>query len=255
MIFKFIKKVIFAILSVVVLVMLIIGGVGALIYSDINNLTSQNNYDVKILYAESSENYLFGVSLPIDNQSLDFDAVKSLSTSQIENLDVESIDDEGNEFIIVVDDERFELLVTKEEYDLNSLGNFDFSGFAEYDLVLTRYEVLDIVNSVDGKGLLIEILLKNNGISGSEAEIARPILLNSIDSELSKIDISFREALFLLIISGSMEDSEGIVNIVEGYKQEEIEIYPNRISFRFLKLLPASTLKSFLFDEKEVVEE
>ncbi len=254
LIFKFIKKLVFAVFAVIVLVVLIIGGIGGLIYSDINNLTSQEDYNVKIIYAQSSEDYLFGVSLPIENQSLGVDKVVSLSDAQLNTLDVDTIDDKSNEFVIIVDDSRFEMLVVEESYDLNSLGDFDFSSYKDYNLVLSKQDVLDIVNSDNGEEMLVDILFKNNNLEGTEAKIAKPALLNAVKSSLSEVNLSFREALFLLIVSNSMENSQGLVNIVEGYKEGDIEVYPNRISFRFLKLLPASTIKSFFSDNETEIE-
>ena len=62
LIFKFIKKLVFAVITVVLLVVLIFAGVGGIVYLDVNNLASQKDFDVNVVYYDrTSESYLTGV--------------------------------------------------------------------------------------------------------------------------------------------------------------------------------------------------
>jgi hypothetical protein len=250
LIFKFIKKVIFAILTVVVLVFLVMGGIGALIYSDVNNLTSQGDYDLTMIYS-SNEEYLFGFSMPIENQSLNIDKLSSVSGIYMSELDVDEIDKEDNEFVIIIDESRFESLISQEGYDLNTIEGFEMGEFSDYDLTLTKSEVIEIIESGDDTSKLIDILFEKNDLSEIEKAMGRPLLKASIENELVNFGLDFREVLFLVVVYSSVESEDGIVNLVEGYKEGDLEVYPNRISFKFLKLLPTDTVKGFLSEDEE----
>ena len=76
LIFKFIKKIFVAIFSFIFLIILIIGSVIGLAILDVNNLASQENFEVNVCYG-NSQNPLFGLTLPIINKSPVLEKVKN----------------------------------------------------------------------------------------------------------------------------------------------------------------------------------
>ena len=60
---------------------------------------------------------------------------------------LEEIGEDDNLFVIVVNDDMFESILSDEGYDLKNLQGIDFSAYSDYDLTLTKEEVIQIINS------------------------------------------------------------------------------------------------------------
>lgn len=117
LIFKFIKKLVFAILAVFLLVILIFGGTIGLVYLDLNNLAAQEDFEINLVLKEG-ENYILGTSFDVKNQEFDVSSVNTLTESDLNDLNVKEISDEDNLFIVELDKEFFEEIMV-EEYTLD----------------------------------------------------------------------------------------------------------------------------------------
>ena len=246
LIFKIIKKVIFATLTVVFLVILIVGGIGALIYSDINNLTSQNDYDINLIY-EKEGSYVLGVRFPLGNDSMK-GGFSSIHSQELSKLDVEKIKKEDYRFAIVINEVALDKIMYEQSYDLSEIEGFNLEGFGELDLNFSKQEIMLMINSQSGPDELVDILSNKN--SANLSVIERAFLEDVIGNSLEETKITLSEALFAYVVFSSIKNDEGVVNLLESYKEDDLEIYPDRISFKFVKFFPLSSVQSFLYEGK-----
>lgn len=247
LIFKFIKKIVFAIFSVVLLVVLIIGGVIGLVYLDYNYITSQNDIDVKLIYADG-ENYLVGATIPVKNQSMIVEEVSGISKTQLNDLDVEEIDEDSKQIVVVMDKGLYAEVLTQESYSVPDLDSPEFEG---YDLTLTRDEVLLILDSSDALSEFLNIMYEKNDVDPLMREISEPVVREMIESELEKRDMTFKQLVFLTALTQSLEDQKNLVTVIEGFKNEELNVYPERFTYKLLRMLPVDTIKSYVPDFQE----
>jgi len=137
LIFKFIKKLVFAIFSLILFFVLIIAGIAGLVYMDYTYLTSQNDFDLKVLY-QTNENYAFGSNIKIVNKTPDLENIKSISMSELSELKPEDISSEDKVFVISVDEELLKSIMTKDNYEIPGMNSS--AELEKYDLTLTNFE-------------------------------------------------------------------------------------------------------------------
>lgn len=244
LIFKFIKKLVFAILAVFLLVILIFGGTIGLVYLDLNNLAAQEDFEINLVLKEG-ENYILGTSFDVKNQEFDVSSVNTLTESDLNDLNVKEISDEDNLFIVELDKEFFEEIMV-EEYTFEGI-----QGYEDYDLSLTKNEVLELIDESSSSEELVDILLEKNEVDGILADIAKPTLVSEIDSYINNSGVQFQEAIFLMALSQSVSDKSNALDLVQGFKDDEISIYPDRFTFGLVRMLPAETLQENLPDFSE----
>lgn len=248
LIFKFIKKLVFAVFTLVLLVVLVVGGVGGLVYLDFKQLSTQNDFDINLVYQETGSNDLvLGTNIPVRNQELNITNIEKLSVSELNNLDPEAITDNDNKFVIIITDTTFKEIMNKEVYDLNNIDGVDFSAYSTYDLTLTKNEIIQIIESSDGTDTLLEIILEKNGITGIAKEISKPMLKGEISKSLEASNLSFKEALFLFVLSQSIQNEQNVLTILDAYKNDDgVQVYPDRFTFKLVRMLPISTIQQYL---------
>lgn len=243
LIFKFIKKLVFAIFSLILFFVLIIAGIAGVVYMDYNYLTSQNDFDLKVIY-KTSDKYVFGSNIKIVNKTPDLNSIKSISSKDLSSLKPEEISSEDKVFVIVMDEELFKSIMTKESYKIPGLDSN--AELKKYDLTLTKFDVIEVVNAEDDIGKYIEIVEKKNKLSLLEKTLFETVGKQMIKSELDKKGITLKEAVFLSVISDEMKNENNAVKMVEGFKDEKLEVYPERFSFKLVRLLPVDTVKGFI---------
>ncbi len=250
LIFKFIKKLVFAVITLVVFVFLIFGGVGGIVYMDLKQLSSQDDFNIDLVYREeATDNYILGASIPVRNQEVDVESVERISKADLEGLDTSEISDDDKRFVVVINDETFSSILTKDTYDLRDIDGLELESYEDYNLTLTKSEVLEIVKSEDGLDRLLDIIFEKNDVSGITKTLGKPALYDSIYKNLDERNLRFKEALFLFVLSDSASNERSVLTILDAYKNDEgVEVYPDRFTFKLVRLLPISTLKEYLPD-------
>lgn len=248
LIFKFIKKLVFAVITLILLVVVIVGGVGGLVYLDFKQLSTQKDFDINLVYEDAATNDLIlGTNIPVRNQQLEITGVEKLSISELDSLTPQDITTDDNKFVIVINDEVFKQIMNQDVYDLNKIDGVDFSSYSSYDLTLTKEEITQIIEAQDGTDMLLEIILEKNQITGFAKDLAKPMLKDEISKGLQANNMTFKEALFLFVLSQSVQDEQNVLTILEAYKSDSgVQVYPDRFTFKLVRMLPISTIQQYL---------
>ena len=238
LIFKFVKKVIFAVLSVFILIVLIIAGVGGLAYLDFKSLSAQEDFVVSVVYAEG-ENLLYGVQIPFENTKPNVEQVSGINN--INTIDTEEVSKDSGEFLIVIDDTLFRELIAGKTFSFKEA--LPEGQMEQYNVTLTDEEVLRVMDSESPDDELIEIIFEKANIPSFLIESAKPTAKAVLASVLEEINMTTKEALFALVLNELMQDQESVIPLLEGFKGEGLEIYPERITFDLLKYIPTSVIE------------
>ena len=242
LIFKFIKKIVYAVITLVLLVFLIFGGTIGLVYLDLNNLASQNDFDVNLVLREG-ENYLIGANIPVVNQEPNIDGISVIS--DLGALNPDDIEKDDNLFLVEIDKEFYSSILL-DNYDLSSYldeGSTDLEG---YDLTITKEEVLDLVGRDSTADDVVDLLLTKNEVVGFERTIATPFLTAFVEGMLAEKGLDVKTTVFLASIVGSFDDESNILVFIEGFKDDQIEITPDRLTFKMVRMLPADMILGFI---------
>ncbi len=245
LIFKIIKKIMFAIFATIVFVILIFAGVGTLIYMDYKDLSTMNG-DINILYG-NPDNVQFGLEIPLQNGSVAEENVSTIEVEDINEQYLKKVDDTDNSLYILVSPEVFkEALSGDETYNLMGTEDLTIAGI-EINTSLTSEEVITIIESENSTETYVEIIMEKNEIPDIElfGVSSEDVLIKEIEEELGEVEL--REALFVSVISDL--DAEGTSKVLTGFKEEEINVYPEKFSFKFLRWLPIDMLENIFFTE------
>jgi len=184
------------------------------------------------------------LNIKIVNKTPDLENIKSISMSELSELKPEDISSEDKVFVISVDEELLKSIMTKDNYEIPGMNSS--AELEKYDLTLTKFDVIEILNSEDDISKYIEIIEKKNKLSVVEKTLFETVGKQMIKSELEKNGITLKEAVFLTVISEEMQNERNSIKMVEGFKDETLMIYPERFSFKLVRLLPVDTVQGFI---------
>ncbi len=248
LIFKFIKKIVTAILTVILLAVLIVGGIFGIVYLDYNYLTSDRDFDFKLLYSDNDE-YVFGINMPIKNQTPQIEEISGISSDDLIELDVKKINGNDGIFAAVFTKEAFEKTLTQNEYSFNSIESEAFEDVEGLDITLTKEQILTLLTTND-VGQFAEFLVANNELDGTTAEIAKKSIEGSVQEDLSRMKINLNEILLIYAVYESLDDKDSIIEMIKLFKDKELNVYPERLSFKFVRILPVDTIKDLLVKDE-----
>jgi hypothetical protein len=244
LILKFVKKIIAAIFSIVFLFILIIGSIGFLTYLDINNLANQKDFKVNLIYG-ASENPEFGVILSVENGSLSKN-IKSLEISNLKNINFEDIEKDSDFYIFTPESFYKKILKDNEKYYLEGTKDYEYSGFT-FETGLTKSEVFEIFNSNDPVEKYIDIILNKNSIPSFLQDTAKGLIKGEFENLLKEKDLDLKSALLVSILYDKSKNSNQyqsiLTNFVLDYKEGNIEIYPDRMTFWMIRQVPLSFIE------------
>jgi len=241
LIFKFIKKIIFAVISFIFLIFLIIGSVFGLVYLDLNNLASQSDFNVNLVYGDS-EAPVFGLVLPIEDKSLNQDNIKSLDISSLDTIDYS----ESEDFYVYMSKDLFSSLLSSEDkYYLIGTEDLEVMG-VKIETALTKKQVISILNSNNDLDDYVEIIYSENDLPEILAENGKIAIKELIKVELKKKNLDFNQALLGSILINLGNDSSNIVKLISGFKDESLEVYPDRFTFKLARMLPVDFILGYV---------
>ena len=242
LIFKFIKKVVWAVFSFIFLIILIIGGIFGLVALDINNLASQSDFNVYVMYG-NSQNPVFGLEIPIENKSVNQDKVSKVDISTIKSVDLDSVDKDF--YIFLSKDEFSKLLNDNQSYYLIGTRNLNIAGF-DIETKLTKSQVIDILNSNSPIDSYVDVIYSENSFPEVAGISAKPLLKEKIQSELDKKHVNLEQALFVSVLMDSVNNPNSIVELVQAFKDKQLEVYPDRFTFKLVRMLPVETIMEYI---------
>ena len=244
LIFKLIKKVIFAILTVVLLFTLVIGGVFGLAYLDFKQLSEKQDFSVYLVYGEPGDEQ-YSLLIPVENQEINADAVQSTELSVTQD----QLEQEETDFYVFISEEFYEEQIVTQEREYTFLGADEYNvEELQVNINLSEEEVQEIYDSNTPVVEFVDILVENNPDLEPLAELGLDeVIVEDLRSELEEREIGFKDALFASTIVSSIQQDETVVyDILRAYQEGDIEIYPERFSFKLLKLAPIGLVENLI---------
>lgn len=241
-IFMLIKKIIFAVFTVLVLSLIIVAGVGGLVYSDYKQISSQKNFSVNLFYGSYS-NLEFGLSIPFQNKTVNIQEVRGFN-SNVKSLNLEN---SKNFYIFLKKDAFYNLMNSNTNYYLIGTQNLNYLNF-KINASITKLQVENLLNLSNSNALekYSNILYLKNNLSRFGPLAKQSLLKTKIQSELSSKNVTFREVLFVSVLFQELKKSSTITKLFEDFQNSSLEVYPHRFSFKLLKILPFGIIKGFL---------
>lgn len=239
LIFKFINKLVHAVFLTIFFFILVIVGIFGLAYLDYNYLVGQENYDLNFVLG-SQDSYEIGLEVPVINGQVEFDRMSGLSKDNLEDLNPREIKSESGLFLITIKQSKFrDFIDSKESYNLATIVP-SLSG--EVDLELTSNELSDILFSDNPNQDFAEVISNKN-----DGAITENLILNQLDDLEQENNLDMRQVLFATVLVENIISESSALDIVEGFKSGEINIYPERFTFKLLKfIVPSGTIKSLI---------
>jgi hypothetical protein len=238
LIFKFIKKMIFAVISAILVVSLLFGGVIGIAVYDIKTLSEKTDFDVSLAYFNEND-YIFGLTLPIKDSNISQDELKKLSESDFNKLDYKNLDKNGNNFVIKLDRQVLENLINLNSFTPSFFESLELPKGS--DLSITKKQTLDLFESQTIEDSLITLLLEENNVDPSSTEIIKAPLVKELKEGMSDAGVTTRQILFFELVMNSIDKNKlNYLELLSSYKNKKIEIYPNRLTFSLVKMLPSS---------------
>jgi hypothetical protein len=217
---KFVKKVLHALVGIFIAFVLVLAGVGGLLYYDYAWVANQEDFDVHVLVDSSERDY--GISFPFVDKEPIFSEVRSMSEEEIEELDADSLEKGDGKFALVIDESVISALLARED------DEYTYEGKSGSEKKYTKSQVQNLLSSE-------ELSLLDDLVAEEEIGALGP-----------------QEFALLLILENAMSDKEGLIILAKGFKDENLLVYPERWSFKlFRAILPAETMANLLLDEEE----
>lgn len=242
LIFKFIKKIVVAVFSFIFLIILIIGSVVGLAALDVNNLASQSDFNVNVFYG-SVDKPVFGLSIPVVNKSVDQNSVSKYDINLLKSVDLEKED--KNFYIFysrelfansLSDSKNYYLMGTK---DLNILS-------VDINASLTKSQVIEILNDNSPIDKYVDVVYNQNKVSDLLADTIKSMFKEEIQSKLDEKHLDLEQALFVSVLMDVSGDNNFIVSLINGFKSDELQVYPDRFTFKLVKMLPVDTIIGYI---------
>lgn len=246
LIFKIIKKVALAIFTVFFLIFLIVAGIGGLIYLDYKSIMEQDSYEVNMIYGLPENGVAMGVSIPIENNSMNSEGISSIDISVIDETYLKREQNEGI-YVVVSREAMGNILDENETYYIQGTENLSIGGY-DIETGLTKDEVLEILDSNDSNGLYVETLLEKNDLPKIPGVDTEKFFTGSLEQGLDGKEIN--EVLFLSVLAEM--DKQDTTELIENFKDDEVQIYPEKFIFSFLKAMPIDTMLRYMPDANEV---
>lgn len=245
-IFKVIKKLIFAILTVITLFILVFVGIGALVYADYNYLSSNENFTIDLVY-QKEDSFVLGVEIPFENSEMKIEKAKSIGDL---NSISKSIKSKDNKFLVIIDEELFEKLISNRQVSLTKILPEEQT--QDLNLQVSGSEIIELLDSELIEEELILIIIEENEIPLIFQDVAVSTLEEAFVNLESELGMEAQELIFLLSLYDSVQDEKNILSLIEGFKKGTLEVYPNRFVFRLVKLFPVDTIRNFLPDNLNI---
>jgi hypothetical protein len=238
LVFKLIKKIFLAVFTILFILILIFASTGALVYFDVKSISEKRDFNINLIYGDK-ENPNFALSLPMKNSSVE---IENIMSKDINSINEEDLSNKEGDFYIYISEKSYRNLIDNQSfYSVEGLETVEFQGFL-INLSLSGEQLLTLLDSSEPNAILAKTISENNDFPPVIADILLPFIEEEIEREMKEMNLNINEILFVVSLYESVNNQENLITILEDYKKGEIEVYPNRFSFRLLKLLPVSVI-------------
>ncbi|MFP4402363.1 MAG: hypothetical protein ACLFPL_03970 [Candidatus Nanoarchaeia archaeon] len=242
--FKFIKKIVLAIVASVFIVLLSIAILGGLIYLDVQSLTQIEDATLNVVYLEGEEEFTTGISIPISAQEegIDVSAIESFTQS-----DYESSEDLADDtFTITLKGSAFERIQDEEVSLSDVVQDESFSEVIQDELAIPVELLQQVVESPNPQEEISDVILEELSLGPVLQEGARPLLVEAIERVEEEQGLNVQEISFGLMLQKLSEDERNYLYLIRLFQDGEIEVQPNKLSFRIFRYVPLSFIESQL---------
>ena len=232
LIFKLIKKLLFAALTFIVMIFVILAGLGGLIYYDISSLAKKEHFVLQVQLEENTSAQQ-GFLLPFENQSPSFSELKSIEEEQSEK----------DYFRVGIEKSSFDELIKKRDIHFES---FEVAKLNEYNATLTGEKYLEILYSQNSLENLIDYVFANYSMPQELKEQAKQQARTQVEEEILTQGLGEKDLVFALGFTSLLQDQKAYLDLFKLYKEEKITIEPKTISMKFVSYIPTSFFKETL---------
>lgn len=232
LIFKLIKKLLFAALTFIVMIFVILAGLGGLIYYDISSLTKKENFVLQV-ELEENETTVQGFILPFENQSPSFKKLSSIDNS---NIDEEY-------YKVGIGKKSFDELISKKNIHFE---HFEVASLHEYNTTMSGEKYLEILYSPNSLDNLIEYIFQNYSMPQNLKDEVKNQAKAEIEEEILTQNLQQKDFVFALGFTSLLQDQKAYLDLFTLYKEEKITIEPKTISMKFISYIPTSFFKETL---------
>ena len=248
LVFMFIKKIIWAIITAVLVFILALVGIAGLVYLDYQELSELENATIHLAYMQDDD-FHTGLSFPVSKE----DGVDVEELQTLNSLDYEKLLDEKNdaEFTLSIQSEVFDS-IANETIELNDL--LEEQGFSDYvgsQISIKVEDVQMILDSPNPKEEFITVLFKEMQLGSALEELARPLVRSAIDALEEEQGVDIHSLCFGLLLQELFENEENIVDVIIAYQNGDIEVHPGKLSFTMLKYVPISIINDAITGDGE----
>ena len=215
--YKIFKSILKTIISLTLIIIILTTLIGFFVYKDVQNLKENMNSPIMILL--QNQNYIAG--LTIEKGKITFipeETIKEYDKGELKEII-------GPNFKIITISMQF-----IEELPIETVH------YNQFNKDLTKQELISTLKSEKPVDYLIIEVFK---LQPEMADIAK----NTIFSSDIKDNSQFKAALTLLTLQNLIENKE-TEYILNSYKENNIKIYKETITFKLFKLIPNSILIS-----------
>ncbi len=274
MLLKLIKHTFVAVLSVIGIFLILNAAIGFLVYQDVMEIKDKSLTTPDLFLLVDSGEIIAGVTLnpsikPIENavRPLDAEQLIYLNDNYFSN-DKEIILSEFKEQSDIVDEQIFKII----EFDFATLENAPYENLDVQMFTLKKQDMLKLLKSEDVFQDMVDVILEDETFMNqldsffpSEEFDLESIEENNIDidsikkdilkeqlkenlAEFAKTDEDAKGLIFMLGIGAIIQEdrTESVKYIYGNYKDGNIIIYPESITFSILKLSPKSLVEQII---------
>lgn len=226
LIFKLIKKLVVAAFTFLMMIVLVLAGVGGLIYYDITSLANKEEF---ILHSQlkDSNQIIAGFTLPFENQSAKYTQVSGFDNSQEINNE--------SEYLVTIKEESFYNLVRERTISFDA---FSFSALNEYETELSGQQYFELMNSQNPVENLIDTLYENVTLPTQLKKEVKQQALEEIQLRMEEQNLSEQDFFFALGFSSLINDRGTYYSLLKLYRNGDVEVTPKTISMKFISYIP-----------------
>lgn len=220
--FKIFKSILKTTISLIVIIILLMALVGFFVYKDVQNLRENMNSPIMVLLQD--QEYIAGFT--IESEATIGGKITFIPDEIIKQQDKEELKDIiGSNFKVMTISMQF-----IEELPMETIH------YNQFNKDLTKQELISTLKSEKPTDYLFTDVFN---LQPEMAEIAK----NTIFSSDIKDNSQFKAALTLLTLQNLIENKE-TEYILNSYKNNNIKIYKETITFKIFKLIPNTILLS-----------
>lgn len=260
---KVMKHVFTAVISVIGLFLVLTAAVGFIAYNDVMEIKDTAPNTPNLFLLNDRTDIIAGVAFDPDTKPIE-EGIKPLDQEQLDfvisnrkNLEREKTIEELKDEVDEIDEELFKIIT----FDINVIEEAPLEELNLQFINIEKETIIDLLRSEDIYGDISELMVEEDSVM-EEMQEEMPFDINVSDIAKEELEKQARDALeefasteeelkgmlFMLSIGAIVEENtmDGVRFMFENYKEDDITIYPETITFSILKLSPQSLVNQII---------